>query len=49
MGNRTNKVLASQYKRALPDPHVLEKEIVKTRRMLALHAKLGYKISKAKI
>ncbi len=45
MGNLTNKVLAAQYKLALPDPRVLEKEIVKTRRMLELRAKLGYKIS----
>lgn len=47
MGNLTNKVLAAQYKLALPDPRVLEKEIVKTRRMLELRAKLGYKISAA--
>ncbi len=45
MGNLTNQVLAAQYKLALPDPRVLEKEIVKTRRMLELRAKLGYKIS----
>ena len=44
MGNLTNKVLAAQYKLALPDPRVLEKEIVKTRRMLELRAKLGYKM-----
>lgn len=43
MGNLTNKVLAAQYKRALPDPRVLEKEIIKTRRLLELRAKLGYK------
>lgn len=43
MGNLTNKVLAAQYKLALPDPRLLEKEIVKTRRMLELRAKLGYK------
>jgi predicted nuclease of restriction endonuclease-like (RecB) superfamily len=43
MGNVTNKILAAQYKLALPDPRVLEKEIVKTRRMLELRAKLGYK------
>jgi predicted nuclease of restriction endonuclease-like (RecB) superfamily len=34
MGNLTNKVLAGQYKLALPDPHLIEKEIEKTRRML---------------
>jgi predicted nuclease of restriction endonuclease-like (RecB) superfamily len=34
MGNLTNKVLAAQYKLALPDPHLIEKEIEKTRRML---------------
>ena len=44
MGNLTNKVLAAQYKLVLPDPRVLEKEIVKTRRMLELRAKLGYKL-----
>lgn len=44
MGNVTNKILAAQYKLALPDPRVLEKEIVKTRRMLELRAKLGYKL-----
>lgn len=43
MGNLTNQVLAAQYKLALPDPRLLEKEIVKTRRMLELRAKLGYK------
>jgi predicted nuclease of restriction endonuclease-like (RecB) superfamily len=47
MGNLTNKVLAAQYKLALPDPRVLEKEIVKTRRMLELRAKLGYKFPTA--
>ncbi|MCW5552330.1 MAG: DUF1016 family protein [Verrucomicrobiae bacterium] len=41
MGNLTNQVLAAQYKLALPDPRVLEKEIVKTRRMLELRAKLS--------
>jgi len=41
MGNLTNKVLAAQYKLALPDPRVLEKEIVKTRRMLELRMKLA--------
>ena len=34
MGNVTNKILAAQYKLALPDPRLLEKEIEKTRRML---------------
>jgi predicted nuclease of restriction endonuclease-like (RecB) superfamily len=43
MGNITNKILAAQYKLALPDAHALEKEIKKTRRMLELRAKLGYK------
>jgi predicted nuclease of restriction endonuclease-like (RecB) superfamily len=43
MGNVTNKILAAQYKLALPDPRLIEKEIEKTRRMLELRAKLGYK------
>jgi hypothetical protein len=43
MGNLTNKILAAQYKLALPDPRLLEKEIEKTRRMLELRAKVGYK------
>jgi predicted nuclease of restriction endonuclease-like (RecB) superfamily len=34
MGNLRNKILAAQYKLALPDPRRLEKEIEKTRRML---------------
>ncbi|MDR3460117.1 MAG: PDDEXK nuclease domain-containing protein [Verrucomicrobiae bacterium] len=34
MGNLTNKVLAGQYKLALPDPRLIEKEIEKTRRLL---------------
>ena len=34
MGNLTNKILAAQYKLALPDPRLIEKEIEKTRRML---------------
>ena len=34
MGNVTNKILAAQYKLALPAPHLIEKEIEKTRRML---------------
>jgi len=34
MGNLTNKILAAQYKLVLPDPHLIEKEIEKTRRML---------------
>jgi predicted nuclease of restriction endonuclease-like (RecB) superfamily len=34
MGNVTNKILAAQYKLALPDPRLLEKEIEKTRRLL---------------
>ena len=42
MGNVTNKILAAQYKLALPDPRLIEKEIEKTRRMLELRAKLGY-------
>jgi predicted nuclease of restriction endonuclease-like (RecB) superfamily len=43
MGNVTNKILAAQYKLALPDPRLIEKEIEKTRRMLELRAKLGCK------
>jgi len=43
MGNLTNKILVAQYKLALPDPRRLEKEIEKTRRMLELRAKVGYK------
>lgn len=46
MGNVTNKILAAQYKLALPDPRLIEKEIEKTRRMLELRAKLGYKESR---
>ncbi len=42
MGNVTNKILAAQYKLALPDPRLIEKEIQKTRRMLELRAKLRY-------
>jgi predicted nuclease of restriction endonuclease-like (RecB) superfamily len=34
MGNVTNKILAAQYKLALPDPRLLEQEIDKTRRLL---------------
>lgn len=34
MGNVTNKILAGQYKLALPNPQLIEKEIEKTRRML---------------
>ena len=34
MGNVTNKILAAQYKLALPDPRLIEKEIEKTRRLL---------------
>jgi predicted nuclease of restriction endonuclease-like (RecB) superfamily len=34
MGSVTNKILAAQYKLALPDPRLIEKEIEKTRRML---------------
>jgi len=34
MGNLANKILAAQYKLALPDPRLLEKEIAKTRRLL---------------
>ncbi len=45
MGNVTNKILAAQYKLALPDPRLIEKEIEKTRRMLELRAKIGYKES----
>ncbi len=48
MGNVTNKILAAQYKLALPDPRLIEKEIEKTRRMLELRAKLGYKFPTAK-
>jgi len=43
MGNVTNKILAAQYKLALPDPRVLESEIEKTRRMLELRTRIGYK------
>ncbi len=43
MGNLTNKILAAQYKLALPDPRLLEKEIEKTRRTLESRMKLGYK------
>ncbi|MES1180575.1 MAG: PDDEXK nuclease domain-containing protein [Verrucomicrobiota bacterium] len=43
MGNVTNKILAAQYKLALPDPRLIEKEIQKTRRMLELRMKVGYK------
>jgi predicted nuclease of restriction endonuclease-like (RecB) superfamily len=48
MGNLTNKILAAQYKLALPDPRLLEKEIEKTRRMLESRMKLGYKFPTAK-
>jgi predicted nuclease of restriction endonuclease-like (RecB) superfamily len=41
MGNLTNKILVAQYKLALPNPRLLEKEIEKTRRMLELRAKGG--------
>ena len=34
MGNLRNKILATQYKLNLPDPHTLELEIEKTRRLL---------------
>jgi predicted nuclease of restriction endonuclease-like (RecB) superfamily len=34
MGNLMNKILAAQYKLALPDPRLLEREIEKTRRLL---------------
>ena len=34
MGNVTNKILAAQYKLALPNPRLIEKKIEKTRRML---------------
>jgi len=34
MGNVTSKILAGQYKLALPAPHLIETEIEKTRRML---------------
>ena len=34
MGNVTNKILAAQYKLALPDPRLIEREIEKTRRLL---------------
>ena len=43
MGNVTNKILAAQYKLALPNPRLVEKEIEKTRRILELRAKIGYK------
>lgn len=49
MGNVTNKILAAQYKLALPDPRLIEKEIEKTRRMLELRAKLGYNFPTAKM
>ena len=34
MGSVTNRILAAQYKLALPYPRLLEKEIEKTRRLL---------------
>jgi predicted nuclease of restriction endonuclease-like (RecB) superfamily len=43
MGNLTNKILASQYKLALPDPHLLEKEIEKTRRLLESPSRRMYR------
>lgn len=43
LGNVTNKILAAQYKLAPPNPRVLEKEIEKTRRMLELRTRIGYK------
>jgi len=43
LGNVTNQILAAQYKLALPDPRMLEKEIEKTRRMLELWTRIGYK------
>jgi hypothetical protein len=42
MGSMTNKILAAQYELALPDPHLIEKEIGKTRRILELREKTGY-------
>jgi predicted nuclease of restriction endonuclease-like (RecB) superfamily len=42
MGNVTNKILAAQYKLALPDPRLLEKEIEKTRRLLESPARRMY-------
>jgi hypothetical protein len=45
LANVTNQILAAQYKLALPDPRLLEKEIEKTRRMLELRARIGYKSS----
>ncbi len=41
MGNVSNKILAAQYKLALPDPRLIEKEIEKTRRMLELRVKIA--------
>ena len=41
MGNLRNKVLAAQYKLALPAPRVLEAEIEKTRRLLESPARIG--------
>jgi predicted nuclease of restriction endonuclease-like (RecB) superfamily len=43
MGNVTNKILAAQYKLALPDPRLIEKEIEKTRRMLESPARRMHK------
>ena len=43
MGNLTNKILAAQYRLALPDPRLLEKEIEKTRRMLESPARRVHK------
>ena len=45
MGNLTNKILAAQYKLALPDPRTLEAEIEKTRRMLESRVKFESKKS----
>jgi predicted nuclease of restriction endonuclease-like (RecB) superfamily len=41
MGNLTNKILAAQYKLALPNPHLLEKEIEKARRSLELRSRIA--------
>lgn len=43
MGNLTNKILAAQYKLALPDPRLIEKEIEKTRRLLESPARRLHK------
>jgi len=45
MGNLHNKILAAQYKLNLPDPHLLEVEIEKTRRRLESRHGMAYNLS----